>query len=240
VVATVLALGLVIYLLGLRRAGDKTGRQMAFLAGFGCAALALVTPLDALGDQYFSAHMVQHLILIIGAAPLLAWSGGLMVMARILPAAVREAPAVRQIVGWSMKPGAAWCAAAAFVVTVTFWHLPVAHDWASVTAGAHAAEHLSVLVTATLFWSVVLTSGERRITQGSAAVMVSLVGLCGALLSAVIMFAPQQLCSSYAHNPISDQVLAGLLMCIPASFAYVGSTIWALWRLIGGAQSHAG
>ena len=45
--------------------------------------------------------------------------------------------------------------------------------------------------------------------------------------------------TTYAGNPLQDQVLAGLLMCIPASFVYCGSTVWALWRLLGTDATHA-
>jgi hypothetical protein len=47
------------------------------------------------------------------------------------------------------------------------------------------------------------------------------------------MFAGHPLYSAYAGNPLDDQVLAGVLMCIPASFVYLGSTVWALWRMLG-------
>jgi len=93
-----------------------------------------------------------------------------------------------------------------------------------------------VLGTATMFWRVILNSGQLRIGPGLAAVIVSLVSLQGSLLSAILMFAPKQLCGSYAGNPIEDQVMAGLLMCIPASFVYLGSTVWALSRLAPAAR----
>ena len=96
-----------------------------------------------------------------------------------------------------------------------------------------------MLLAATLFWRVILTSGKRRISPGLAAIIVSLVSLQGSLLSAILMFSPVPLCSSYAGNPLDDQVLAGLLMCIPASFVYVGSTVWALTRIIGNGPTHA-
>jgi putative membrane protein len=70
------------------------------------------------------------------------------------------------------------------------------------------------------------------------ALLVSLVGIQGAFLSALIMFAAHPLYSPYAANPIDDQVLAGLVMCIPASFIYLASTVWALWKMLGNRQAH--
>jgi putative membrane protein len=241
--------GYLIGLAGMRRdvgstsAGDRK-LAAAFFSGVAVVALALFSPLDALGERFFAAHMFQHLLLIIGAAPLFAFSNAHVVLAESIPDDTRRgferASLAAAIAHWSQRPIAAWTAGAAFVVTIWFWHIPAAHDWATDDAFAHAAEHLTVLATAILFWRVVLTSGHRRIGAGAAALLVSFVGLSGALLSALIMFAPQPICRAYVNNPIEDQVLAGLLMCIPASFVYLGSTIWALWRLIGGEQSHAG
>jgi len=238
-----------IYLDGLVRAHDLSRRigisrqATAFFTGLGLAALTLLSPLDGLGYQFFAAHMLQHLLLIVVVAPLLAWSDA----ATILPLAVSDTgrqhirhwllwPAIRR---WQIGPRSAWLAATAFIVTIWLWHIPAAHDAALINWGLHALEHLTVLGTATLFWRVILTDRERGVGQGLAAVIVSLVSLQGSLLSAILMFAPRQLCGSYAGNPMEDQVMAGLLMCIPASFVYLGSTVWALSRLIGGGSSHA-
>ena len=83
------------------------------------------------------------------------------------------------------------------------------------------------------------TSGDRRLTFGMAALLLSLVGFQGALLSALIMFAPRGLYSAYSGNPPDDQALAGVLMCIPASFVYLGSTLWALARMLGNERTGA-
>jgi cytochrome c oxidase assembly factor CtaG len=188
--------------------------------------------------------MAQHLLLIVGAAPLLAVADAHLVLVSALPPRVRAAsgrmPPLIAIAEWSGQRSTAWFAAALFVLTVWFWHIPAVHDVATGEGLAHAIEHLTVLAAATAFWRVAVTSGRRRISLGPCAFMVSLVGLSGALLSALIMFAPAPLCRAYVHNPIEDQVLAGLLMCITASFVYLGSTIWALSRLIGNESRHAG
>ncbi len=222
---------------GRRNAAAKISRgNIAFFAGVAIAAGALLSPIDALGDRLFSVHMAQHLLLIVGAASLLAFSDAHVVLRAGLPrgfrASVARTRAAAGVAAWSGRRSAAWAAATAFVVTVWLWHIPAAHDFATENGIAHSLEHLTVLATATAFWRVVLTSGKRRISHGASALMASLVGLSGALLSALIMFAPAPLCRAYINNPLEDQVLAGLLMCIPASFAYVGSTVWVLWRML--------
>ena len=70
--------------------------------------------------------------------------------------------------GGAQSAVAAWAAGAAFVVTIWFWHVPAAHDWATEDSRRTRAEHLTVLAAATIFWRVVLTSGQRRISRGAA------------------------------------------------------------------------
>jgi putative membrane protein len=213
-------------------------RVAAFLSAILIVGLALLSPFDAFSDTLFSVHMLQHLLLILGAAPLLAVSDAHLVILRAFPLAGRRAlgrtvaaiPGIRYA---AHKEAAAWIAAASFVGTMWFWHIPAAYGWALDNELVHVFEHITLLVTATLFWRVIITSGDRRLSPGMAVVIVSLVGIQGALLSALIMFAPHPLYGAYANNPLDDQVLAGVLMCIPASFIYLGSTIWALWRMLG-------
>ena len=223
-----------------RRASNAGGamgsrRSAAFLAGVLVVALTLLSPIDDLGYQLFAAHMAQHLILIVLAAPLLAWSDAPAVLGTALPRAARQE--ISRI-AWPTAPTTAWLAAAAFSVTIWFWHVPAAHDAALRHLTLHALEHLTVLLAACFFWRIILDRGQRRISPGLIAVIVSLISLQGSLLSAVLMFSPVSLCTSYAGNPLSDQVMAGLLMCIPASFVYAGSTVWALTRLIADGPSH--
>lgn len=240
IAGTLVALA-VLYLAGLvsMKLGSVTyarirGRRSAFFAAIAVTAATLLSPLDAAGARLFSAHMAQHLLLIILAAPLFALSDAPAVIGVLVPAAMRRWMRA-EAAGTRMHGAeAAWAAAAAFVLTVWLWHLPAAHDWALAYEPAHAAEHLMVLASATVFWRVIVAGAYRRAHPAMVALIMSLVGLAGALLSALIMFAPTQLCRAYVGNPMEDQVLAGLLMCIPASFVYLASTVWALWRMLEG------
>lgn len=232
-VLLVIASAALVWLTGVRRM-SRLGRpvdrpRMAALAGGTVIAMLVIAPpLDWLGARLFSIHMLQHLLLIAGAAPLVAWSRPGSGIAAILPIL-------------SVHPRrleAAWAAAALFAVAILLWHIPVTHDWALRDPAAHALEHLSVFGTAIGFWRCVVFSGNG-VSRGVTILIVWLISLQGAFLSAVIMFAPVQLCRSYADNPLTDQILAGLLMCIPASLLYAGSTIWALARLFDDRTSHA-
>jgi len=219
-------------------------RVAAFFGAVLMLGVALLSPIDAFAERLFSVHMLQHLLLMLGAAPLLAVSDAHLVLLRALPLggrrrlgrAIAGIPGVRQA---AHKEAAAWLAAAIFIGTLWFWHIPAAYDWALGSPAVHSGEHLMLLAAASFFWRVIVTSGNRRLSPGMAVLLVSLVGIQGAFLSALIMFAPYGLYGAYAGNPLDDQVLAGVLMCIPASFVYLGSTIWALSRMLGNGRTHA-
>jgi putative membrane protein len=248
-VEALLAVLLTVYLIGLAEMLSREHRKWAvgkmrvaaFVGAIAVIGVALLSPIDALSEELFSVHMLQHLLLILGAAPLLAFSNAHLVMLRAFPLPARRAfgravaatPGVRQA---AHKQAAAWIAATTFVGTMWFWHIPAAYDWALDNEAVHVCEHLTLLGAATFFWRVIITSGDRRLSPAMAVVLVSLVGIQGAFLSALIMFAGHPLYGAYAGNPLDDQVLAGVLMCIPASFVYLGSTIWALWRMFNNSR----
>ena len=188
--------------------------------------------------------MAQHLMLVLLAAPLIAVSNAHLVYLWLLPLHARRWTG-RTILGIpGVKYAAhanvtAWVVCAAFVGSLWFWHAPATYNWALANKWGHASEHFVLLATSTAFWRVVVTSGERRLSPGMMILMVSLVGLQGSFLAALITFAPRSLYAAYAANSIDDQALGGVLMCIPASFLYLGSTIWALSRMLKGEKLQA-
>lgn len=218
-------------------------RVVAFFAAVLVLAVAFLSPIDVLSETSFSIHMFQHLMLILMAAPLLAYSDAHLVILRAFPLkrrraigrAVASVPGVREA---GQREVAAWLATGFFVVTMWFWHIPAAYDWALGNDLVHICEHLTLLLAASLFWRVIITSGDRRLSPAMAVILVSLVGIQGSFLSALIMFAPHPLYGAYAGNSLDDQVLAGVLMCIPASLVYLGSTIWALSRMLRNSRPH--
>jgi cytochrome c oxidase assembly factor CtaG len=205
--------------------------------------IALVSPLDALADDSFAWHMGQHLLLMTVAAPLLAASDAHLVLLRAFPIGVRRRigraisaiPGVRR---GAHSGTAAWLAFGLFSATVWLWHLPAAYDAALRDDNVHILEHLSFLATAVAFWRVVGTSGGRRLGIGTGILMVTLVGLQGAMLAALITLAPRPLYAAYAGSAdaLADQVRAGVLMWVPASLVYLASTVQALRRLVSGSR----
>lgn len=213
-------------------------RVAAYLAAVVTLIIALFSPLDAAADTSFAWHMAQHLMLMLLVAPLMALANTHLVALFALPIGprrrigwlVNRAPGVRS--GASSRAAPIW-AALGFVLGLWLWHAPVAYDLALADPAIHTLEHLTFLVTSAIFWRMVSTSGDRRLDAGSAIVLVTLVGLQGNLMAALITLAPTPIYRHYATGGLADQQIAGLLMWVPAGLLYLGSTCWAICRLIG-------
>jgi putative membrane protein len=248
-----LALSAALYALGVarlwRHAGGLRGigrRQVAaFAAGWVVLVIALVSPLDTLGASLFSAHMVQHELLMVVVAPL-------MVLGRPLAAwAWAFAPAQRQAIGrglrvrwwasvwaWLTDPLAAWVLHA---LALWLWHVPRFFDAALANEGWHALQHASFLGTALLFWWAVLGRDARsRQNSGFALAYLFTTMLHTSALGALLTLAPTPWYEGYATTtalfglgPLEDQQLGGLVMWIPGGFAYVAAGLVMVARLLG-------
>lgn len=212
------------------------GRYAAFAAGIGVLFVALISPLDALDDQLFSAHMLQHMLLILVAPPLLVWSrpATAWLWAFELPArrAIGRfwmgAPGVQRGIRFLMRPLAVWVLSS---FALWFWHLPGPYDWALGNAWVHAGEHLCFFLTALAFWSLVLAPyGRRQLDYGSSLLFVGTLGMQMGLLGAILTFAARPVYLAHAHTTLAwglslleDQQLAGLIMWVPAGLVYTGT-----------------
>ena len=226
--------------------GVGTAQISAFAAGLVTLVVALVSPLDAMGDDLFSAHMVQHLLLILVAAPLLVLGKPELPALWSLPASTRKrvgrwwnrSTATRNVTGTLASPGVAW---ALHIGALLFWHMPAPYGWALENEGIHAMEHASFLGTAILFWWAVLQpTGRRRLSYGASVLYVSAAGAVMGALGAILTFSPSpwyvgHLTTTAAWNltPLQDQQLAGLIMWIPASVVYLGAACWSFVQWIG-------
>lgn len=212
--------------------GIASWQALSFTLGLVTLLVALVSPLDALADSLFAAHMSQHLLLILVAPPLLLWGNPIVAMLWALPRARRAA-----VLAWwrasplhhewdaISHPAAAWTLHAA---TLLAWHLPPLFDAALRREGVHALEHASFLATALLFWWPVLhPAGRRRLGYGGALLyvfgMFLLGGGVGALLTftTAVLYAYGPATRAWGLTPLQDQQLAGLIMWIPAGSIYV-------------------
>ena len=243
-----LALSAGLYAIGLarlwRRAGALRGVGMAevcaFAGGWLAVVAALVSPLDALGAELFSAHMVQHEVLMIVAAPLLVLGRPLAVWVWALPAASRgplgaffHRPGWRVPWLWITGPLVAWVLHA---LALWLWHVPALFDAALADEGVHTLQHLSFLGTALLFWWSVLGGASRR-ERGVAllSLFTTMVhtGALGALLTlsnTVWYTAYVDTAPAWGLSALQDQQLGGVVMWVPAGTVYIVCGLWLAAR----------
>lgn len=222
-----------------------TARFLAFACGVLILLLALVSPIDTLGDHYlFSMHMAQHLLLLLLVPPLLLLGlepDDLRALLRI--------PAVDRSERLLSYPPLAWFLA---VSTLWAWHAPPLYDLAVENESIHVLQHLSFLVTSTIFWwPVVVALPERRhLPYLTAVVYLLTASFANAILGVIITFAPAGLYPAYLHpaDPIgllpllrqgwglsaaTDQQLGGLLMWVVGGPAYLLASVAVLARWYG-------
>lgn len=222
--------------------GQPTRRGSAFAAALVAVTVALLSPLDAAAGALASAHMGQHVLLTLVAAPLLAASAPWGAIARGLP---RWVP---RTVAWSGQrlrllpprmhvlrhPVVVWLL---HVGTVWLWHARVPYDAAIDHPVLHVVEHVSFLVTGVLLWQVVLRHPRQQASGGIGLLMVFALAVQGVFLSALLTFARQPWYDSYLATaavwgltPLDDQRLAGAIMWIASGAVHVGVALALLVR----------
>jgi putative membrane protein len=248
-----IALGL--YIAGVwklwRKAGYGRGITVwhagAFAGGWLTLCLALLSPLDALGSQLFSAHMVQHELLMIVAAPLFVlarpletWTWGLPYAWRGRASRIARASSMRMVWTALTAPLSAWMIHAA---ALWGWHVPALFDAALTSEGLHAAQHASFLASALLFWWA--TVGRVAACRpGLAIALLFSTMLHTGALGALLTFAPTpwyayEATAAYGLPPLDDQQLGGLIMWIPGGIAYLAAGLLLAYRHYLGAPLHA-
>lgn len=224
-----------------RRAGpDTPPRRVAFWGGLAAVAIALVSPVDAMSGVLVSAHMVQHVLLILVAAPLLAVAAPGGAILRGTPDVVRRASrTARRAAGLDVdrlghlrSPIGRWLL---YVATLWLWHASVLYGLAVEHAAVHALEHATFLVAAFLVWSAILGPLRVRVERGLGLLGVFTLGLQGIFLSVLLTFAEQPYYAehltppaAWGITPLADQQLAGVLMWIPAGFIHTGIALYLL------------
>lgn len=213
-----------------------TGRFWWYVLGVAVLALALVSPIDALGDGYlFSVHMLQHLLLIQVVPPLLLLGLTPEMMEKLL--AYPRLRRLERVVG---RPTVAWPLA---VITLWVWHAPALYDLAVADENVHILQHLCFLVTATIFWWPVLAPlPEHRAPLPLCLLYLVAASFSSSVLGILITFAPPGLYPAYLHplgqpaivhlirtvwliDPAGDQQIGGLLMWVPGGLAYLFAII---------------
>jgi len=211
----------------LRRRGRKDhagwDRAALFTLAVALGTLALVSPLDYVGEEYLlSAHMVQHVVIgdLAVVLAVVALRGPLTFF--LIPAAVLGRLArlgwLRSGLRFLLDPKVAF---ALWAVVIAGWHVPAAYDYTLTHKVVHDVEHLSFVIVGMLVWIQLVDPARRRelTLVGKLALAIALFA-AGQILADVLIFAMRPLYGSYAEqpdrvlglSPLQDQRLAGLVM----------------------------
>ena len=218
----------------------RRSEALSFVGGWLVVALALLSPLHDASEQLFSAHMVQHELLMAVAAPLLVLGRPMVAMLWGLPTGQRydvarfsRLPIVRTVWRAIARPFHAWLIHG---VTIWLWHLPSLFEAALRSETVHAMQHACFVGSALLFWWSII-HGQRRAARGMAVVYLFTTAVHTGVLGALMTFSRAPWYAAYANNaaawgltPMADQQLAGLVMWIPASIAYLIAALTIMQR----------
>ncbi len=253
-------LAFVLHVLGERRASRMLARPRPAAARWRAAAfyLALVVtvvalegPIDEQASKLLWVHMLQHVLLMGIAAPLIVLGAPWMSIWRPLPLGLRRSVAktvarspgfapVRAAVRPLGRPMWAWIA---FNVDLLAWHIPAVYDYTLRSEPIHVLEHVTFLVFGVLAWAQMIDSPPLRSRLGSAQRVHYCVSAMvpGWILSLVLAFATAPLYAAYANLPsrpggisaLVDQQLAGGIMLGLGSLASTLYVFIALYRWLG-------
>lgn len=251
-----LALTASAYAIGMRRLWSASARgrtihlqrAVCFAAGWLFLAAALVSPLDRLASQLFTAHMIEHEILMVIAAPLFVLSKPLAPLLWALPQKLRASVGralVRSIVLLPVRKAATnqLVATGLHGATLWLWHAPSLYDAALAETPVHWLQHLSFLGTAIIFWWALLF-GRGRQGNGAAILYLFATTLHSGFLGILLSFAREPLylsqglgAANWGFSALEDQQLAGLIMWVPAGMLYVAAALVLAAAWIGGSNT---
>ena len=218
-------------------------RPALFFSGLALMFFSLNGWIHDLSDYYlFSAHMVQHLFLAMGVAPLLIMGTPGWMLRPLL-----RAPALRTL---ARPLGSAFFCFALFNVVLIGWHLPPLYNLAMTYHEVHIVQHLLLLIASVIMWWPVLSPMAEfpRISYPAQMLYLFLMTIPMSVVSVSIAYANGILYPAYASaprvmklSPMDDQMLGGLIMWIPGGlyFFAVISVIFFKWQRAGGLDSRA-
>jgi len=240
-----------LYARGRRRCGcDARSRTKlapaAFWTGWFAMLVAVLPPLDRMAVERFSAHMLQHELLMLVGAPLMIAGRPLATALLALPTTVRRAAAARLrqpgiggAWGLLISPVVAW---ALHGLVIWLWHVPMLYEGAVHHEALHFVQHATFVGTAVLFWSGLVYGRYGRAGYGASVFFVFTTLIHTGLLGAVFVLAPAPFYTVYAErtpDPVADQQIAGLVMWVPAGLVLTltGIALFAAW--LGDAERRA-
>ena len=200
-------------------------RVPLFVAAVAVGTLPLLSPLDAVGDDYLlSAHMLQHVLIgdVAPALALVALRGPLVLF--LLPPLVlgplARATPVRRTFGFLIRPRVSL---ALWALAIGLWHIPAMYDYALTHQTVHDLEHLSFVVAGTLVWAQLVDPARRgELTAAQRLGFAGLLFAFGTILADALIFSFHSLYPSYSAqderlwglSAVRDQQLAGIVMMV--------------------------
>ena len=241
VISLVISAGL--FIVGLRLCKSlRTWEALCFAGGWLALFVALVSPLHAWGRVLFSAHMSQHEVLMLVAAPLLVLGRPLVVFLWALPlnwsrriGNLGKVSTVNRLWRIFTIPLVAWIVHA---VALWTWHIPLLFEAVQRNEAIHTAQHLSFLLSALLFWWALIHGPQGAMGYGAAVLYLFTTSIHSGALGALLTVAGSIWYPSYAGltaswglTPLEDQQLGGLIMWIPAGLVYLiaGLALFTGW-----------
>jgi putative membrane protein len=224
--------------------GHDRRRAAAFAAGLATIVVALDSPIDTAADQLFWVHMLQHVLLLTVAPPLILLGRPWPRMWRALPLRPRTRVA-RTLVRsrWTaplralVRPWPAWLL---FNVTFVAWHIPGAYDLTLRSGAVHDAEHAMFFFTGLLFWARVIDPGPLRPNLQWPVRIAYVIGamIVGWVLAITLVLVPHPIYPHYAllaNRPggisaLTDQQLAAGMMWVLGSISYTVTMLIGVYR----------
>jgi len=226
-----------------RRLAGLAGRAPFFVLAVALFGVALASPIGALARGYlFSAHMLQHLLLMLAVPPL------------VLLGLPRERDSARPLERGPIGYGGAWLAG---VGAMWIWHAPTLCNAAATSTTVQWLQTGSLLVMGLAFWRPILAPRvEDRMPAFSAILYLFAACVGCTLLGIVVTLSPVEVCSAYMHPVDSlgvlpllrdgwgmschaDQEIGGLMMWVPACLVYAAAILATLGRYYGEEHRHA-
>jgi putative membrane protein len=211
---------------------------VSFILAEAILIIALLSPIDAIGDRYlFSAHMVQHLLLAALWPPLV-----LMALPDWMVRPLFTSRGLSVLTGFFTYPA---IAIVLFNGDVYLWHLPGMYDATLSNEGVHILEHLTFMFFGLLNWWPVLSPlREQRLSYPLQILYLFLDGMFMMVLGILFTFAPVVFYPPYAAaprlwglSPLTDQQLGGLIMWYPGNLPYGVLLVVAFYRWFDGADA---
>ncbi len=211
--------------------GRLQKRAVAFATAAALFVLALASPIGVLARGYlFSAHMLQHILLVLIVPPLALLS---LPASRTSPREhVKGSSSIRLFLPWIMGVGAMW-----------LWHAPMLCDAASRSLSISRVQAISLVFMGSAFWWPILgPRADQRFAPFAAMAYLFTACIACTALGILVTFSPVEVCSIYAHpvdrlgalsllrdrwglTPKIDQEIGGLMMWVPGCFIYAMSIL---------------